>query len=183
MEARLQPAAAAHSDALIAGAAAAALPKLGPPPTIRPARWRHVLNESLQWAEASVPAFECSDADVTLTYWYRWRLFHLHMRRGDKLSACSSPLGCWVRTGLACNPVHSRLQPRALEAATACTRGCNPTCQVLTEFLRKVFWSGPHNTIVAPAGHHIMEGRWLRDDTVIDDYARFWLRQRVGGAA
>lgn len=140
MEARLQPAAAAHSDALIAGAAAAALPKLGPPPTIRPARWRHVLNESLQWAEASVPAFECSDADVTLTYWYRWRLFHLHMRRGDKLSACSSPLGCWV----------------------------------LTEFLRKVFWSGPHNTIVAPAGHHIMEGRWLRDDTVIDDYARFW---------
>jgi energy-coupling factor transporter ATP-binding protein EcfA2 len=25
-----------------------------------------------------------------------------------------------------CNPVHSRLQPRALEAATPCTRGCNP---------------------------------------------------------
>jgi hypothetical protein len=53
-----------------------------------------------------VPAFECSDDDVTLTYWYRWRLFHLHMRRGDKLSACSSPrLGCWVRTGLACSRV------------------------------------------------------------------------------
>ena len=88
-----------------------------------------------------MPAFECSDDDVTLTYWYRWRLFHLHMRRGDKLSACSSPTeGCWV----------------------------------LTEFLNKVFWSGPHNTIVAPAGHHIMEGRWLRDDAIIDDYARFW---------
>ena len=54
--------------------------------------------------------------------------------------------------------------------------------QVLTEFLRKVFWSGPHNTIVAPAGHHIMEGRWLRDDTIIDDYARFW-RTRLGGSA
>ena len=58
-----------------------------------------MLNESLPWAQTSVPAFECSDDDVTLTYWYRWRLFHLHMRRGDKLSACSSPrLGCWVRT-------------------------------------------------------------------------------------
>lgn len=45
---------------------------------------------------------------------------------------------------------------------------------VLTEFLRKVFWSGPHNTIVAPAGHHIMEGRWIRDSSVVDDYARFW---------
>ena len=45
-------------------------------------------------------------------------------------------------------------------------------CWVLTEFLRKVFWSGPFNTIVAPAGHHIMEGR-LHDRSVVDDYARF----------
>ena len=42
------------------------------------------------------------------------------------------------------------------------------------------FCSGPHNTIVAPAGHHIMEGRWLRDETVIDDYARFWLGLGLG---
>ena len=174
VEAQLQPEAAARSAA----------PRLGPPPTIDPARWKHVLNESLQWADASVPAFECSDDDVTLTYWYRWRLFHLHMRRGDKLSACSSPrLGCWVRTSSpatrcsrGCNPVYARLQPRAVKAATPFVH------QVLTEFLRKVFWSGPHNTIVAPAGHHIMEGRWLRDDSIIDDYARFW-RTRHGGSA
>ena len=114
-EAQLQPEAAARSAASIQPALA---PRLGPPPTIEPARWKHVLNESLLWAEVanpnpnpnpnqtSVPAFECSDDDVTLTYWYRWRLFHLHMRRGDKLSACSSPrLGCWVRTGLACSRV------------------------------------------------------------------------------
>ena len=44
---------------------------------------------------------------------------------------------------------------------------------MITEFLRKVFWSGPHNTIVAPAGHHIMEGRWLRAAALIDRYARF----------
>ena len=103
-DAQLQPKAAARSAA--SAVAAVALPRLGPPPTIEPARWKHVLNESLQWAETSVPAFECSDDDVTLTYWYRWRLFHLHMRRGDKLGACSSPrLGCWVRTRLACGPV------------------------------------------------------------------------------
>ena len=125
-EAQLQPEAAARSAA----------PRLGPPPTIDPARWKHVLNESLQWADASVPAFECSDDDVTLTYWYRWRLFHLHMRRGDKLSACSSPrLGCWVRTASpatrwsrGCNPVYARLQPRAVKAATPCSQGCNPVC-------------------------------------------------------
>ena len=115
--------------------------KLGPPPRVDPSKWKHVLNESLAWVEETVPHFECADADVTLTYWYRWRLFHLHMRRGDKLRACSSPAeGCWV----------------------------------VTEFLHKVFWSGAHNTIVAPAGHHMMEGRWLRDASVIDDYARFW---------
>ena len=125
-EAQLQPEAAARSAA----------PRLGPPPTIDPARWKHVLNESLQWADTSVPAFECSDDDVTLTYWYRWRLFHLHMRRGDKLSACSSPrLGCWVRTASpatrwsrGCNPVYARLQSRAVKAATPCSQGCNPVC-------------------------------------------------------
>ena len=47
-------------------------------------------------------------------------------------------------------------------------RGCSSEegCWVLTEFLHKVFWSGPHNTIVCPAGHHIMEGRWLRDEAI-----------------
>ena len=111
------------------------------PPSISLDPFKSVLNESRGWAEANVPAFEADDADVTLAYWYRWRLFHLHMRRGPKGPGCPRE-GCWV----------------------------------VTEFLRKVFWSGPHNTIVAPAGHHIMEGRWLRDERVIDDYARFWFR-------
>ena len=99
-----------------------------PAPLITLGAWSHILNESLSWAEQTVPRFICSDADVTTTYWYRWRLFNLHMRRGAKGGSCAAE-GCWV----------------------------------LTEFLRKVFWSGPHNTIVAPAGHHIMEGRWIHD--------------------
>ena len=45
----------------------------------------------------------------------------------------------------------------------------------VTEFLPKVAWSGKDNTIVCPAGHHLREGRWLRDPQFIEDDARFWL--------
>ena len=48
----------------------------------------------------------------------------------------------------------------------------------VTEFLPKVPWSGKDNTIVCPAGHHLREGRWLRDPKYIADYARFWLADR-----
>ena len=45
----------------------------------------------------------------------------------------------------------------------------------VSEFLPKVPWSGKDNTIVCPAGHHLREGRWLRDWRFIEDDARFWL--------
>ena len=45
----------------------------------------------------------------------------------------------------------------------------------VTEFLPKVSWSGKGNTIVCPAGHHLREGRWLRDPQPVREYARFWL--------
>lgn len=47
---------------------------------------------------------------------------------------------------------------------------------VVTEFLPDVNWSGKHNTIVCPVGHHFYEGRWLHDAQILDDYAVFWLR-------
>lgn len=34
---------------------------------------------------------------------------------------------------------------------------------VITEFLPKVGWSGKHNTIIAAVGHHLYEGRWLKN--------------------
>ena len=90
---------------------------------------------------AEAPHFECEDEDITATYWYRWRLFRLHMvRRQQRARGCGKPEGCWV----------------------------------LTEFLRKVWWGGAFGTIVCPASHHIMEGRWLRDEAILDEYARFW---------
>lgn len=48
---------------------------------------------------------------------------------------------------------------------------------VITEFLPKVPWSGKHNTISCPAGHHFHEGRWLRDPKYLNDYAVFWFRK------
>ena len=45
----------------------------------------------------------------------------------------------------------------------------------ITEFLPKVSWSGKDNTIVCPAGHHLREGRWLRDPRYVRDDAVFWL--------
>ena len=52
---------------------------------------------------------------------------------------------------------------------------------VITEFLPKVPWSGKHNTINCPAGHHIYEGRWLRDPIYIADYIDFWLNKSGDG--
>jgi hypothetical protein len=52
---------------------------------------------------------------------------------------------------------------------------------VITEFLPKVNWSGKHNTISCPAGHHFREGRWIRDPEYLDDYAVFWFRK--GGSS
>ena len=48
---------------------------------------------------------------------------------------------------------------------------------VITEFLPEVSWSGKHNTISCPAGHQFREGRWIRDQKYLDDYAVFWVRK------
>ena len=48
---------------------------------------------------------------------------------------------------------------------------------VVTEFLPQVGWSGKHNTINCPAGHHFYEGRWLHNRKYLDEYAVFWFRK------
>jgi hypothetical protein len=48
-----------------------------------------------------------------------------------------------------------------------------PVGFVVTEFLPKVGWSGTYNTINCPVGHHLYEGRWIRDPKIINDYTRF----------
>ncbi|MGL5849199.1 MAG: MGH1-like glycoside hydrolase domain-containing protein, partial [Phycicoccus sp.] len=46
---------------------------------------------------------------------------------------------------------------------------------VVTEFLGPVGYSAPGGAISAAAGHHIYEGRWLRDSRYLDDYVDYWL--------
>lgn len=47
---------------------------------------------------------------------------------------------------------------------------------VITEFLPKVGWSGKHNTINAAVGHHIYEGRWLKNaGKYLKSYIEFFL--------
>jgi len=52
---------------------------------------------------------------------------------------------------------------------------------VITEFLPAVPWAGKHNTINCSAGHHIYEGRWLRNPEFVLDYIDFWLKKSDDG--
>ncbi len=52
-----------------------------------------------------------------------------------------------------------------------------PDGWVVTEFLPNVSWAGKHNTIACPLGHHLREGRWLRDASILEDYIRFMVTQ------
>jgi len=52
---------------------------------------------------------------------------------------------------------------------------------VITEFLPEVPWAGKHNTINCSAGHHIYEGRWLRNPEFVLDYIDFWLNKSDDG--
>ena len=44
---------------------------------------------------------------------------------------------------------------------------------VVTEFLPDVGWAGAENTIACPFGHHVREGRWIRNGEYLDGYIDF----------
>jgi hypothetical protein len=95
-------------------------------------------NESAaQWMVANVPLFDCPDADLEKTYYFRWWTYRKHIR----------------------NTPHGR---------------------VITEFITPVSHAGPYNTISCAFGHHLAEGRWLRDQGPLDEYTHFWFRSGVG---
>lgn len=51
-----------------------------------------------------------------------------------------------------------------------------PSGRVLTEFITPVSHAGPYNTVACAYGHHLDEGRWLRDQSLLDEYTHFWFR-------
>ncbi|MCA2214229.1 MGH1-like glycoside hydrolase domain-containing protein [Jidongwangia harbinensis] len=52
---------------------------------------------------------------------------------------------------------------------------------IVSEFLGPVGYSAPNGGINAAAGHHLYEGRWLRDTRYLDDYLEYWLRGSGSG--
>ncbi|KAM7204984.1 carbohydrate-binding module family 13 protein [Rhypophila sp. PSN 637] len=44
-----------------------------------------------------------------------------------------------------------------------------------SEFLKPVSYGAPYGGINAAAGHHIIEGRWLRDQKYVRDIVNYWL--------
>lgn len=57
-----------------------------------------------------------------------------------------------------------------------------PKGRVITEFIAPVSHAGPYNTVSCALGHHVTEGRWLRDESLLDDVARFWYQSGPNGA-
>lgn len=51
-----------------------------------------------------------------------------------------------------------------------------PAGFIVDEFLPPVPWAGKYNSISCAAGHHLYEGRWIREGKYLDDYSRFWFR-------
>lgn len=50
---------------------------------------------------------------------------------------------------------------------------------VITEFLQKVGYADDYGVINCPAGHHIYEGRWLRNPKYIKSYLNFYLNDSL----
>ncbi|MGO9259161.1 MAG: MGH1-like glycoside hydrolase domain-containing protein [Bryobacteraceae bacterium] len=53
---------------------------------------------------------------------------------------------------------------------------------LVTEFLKPVKHAAEYNALSCAFGHHVAEGRWLRDPQFIDGDVHFWLRSGVGGS-
>lgn len=70
--------------------------------------------------------------------------------------------------------------PRAPPTVPAASADVDAAAWVVTEFEPQVAWAGVANTIACSAGHHFIEGRWLRDSRPMDEYARFWFTDGGG---
>lgn len=56
------------------------------------------------------------------------------------------------------------------------TYGDPATGYIFSEFIDRPFWSGAYGAISCPLGHQFYEVRWLDDDRIVKDFARYWFR-------
>lgn len=54
------------------------------------------------------------------------------------------------------------------------TYGSPETGYTFTEFIDRPFWSGAYGAISCPLGHQLYEARWLKDRSIVEDFARYW---------
>jgi hypothetical protein len=54
------------------------------------------------------------------------------------------------------------------------TYGSPATGYTFTEFIDRPFWSGAYGAISCSLGHQLYEARWIRDPTIVQDFARYW---------
>lgn len=85
------------------------------------------------WLQKNVPRFECPDAAVEETYWFRWWA----LRKQLRLDSGSGR-------------------------------------HVFGEFITRA------RPVSSALGHHLMEGRWLRDQQYHDEYTLYWFRGKEG---
>src|SRR5690606_11530716 len=52
-----------------------------------------------------------------------------------------------------------------------------PEGTIVTEFIEPVKHAGRYNALSCALGHHIYEGRWLRDTQYVNQYIRYWLEK------
>ena len=55
-----------------------------------------------------------------------------------------------------------------------------PAGFIFTEFITPVKHAGKYNGISCALGHHIYEGRWLKDQKYLDQYVHFWVLKDKG---
>lgn len=56
-----------------------------------------------------------------------------------------------------------------------------PVGFIFTEFIEPVKHAGKYNSVSCALGHHLYEGRWLKDNIYLDDYIKFWLYEADKG--
>ena len=108
---------------LLAVPTGAAEPLLAPQPLLdRETFWD---NRDWDWYRANVPFFECPDADIQTTYYYRWELLTKHLTYGSANSGYSF-------TEFIDRPfwsgAYERFRARPATTSTRPRSRCTPTC-------------------------------------------------------
>jgi hypothetical protein len=128
----------------------------GPYYLLKPETFATPLGDDLAWASENIPLFESANSTLDLVYYFRWRTYKSHIHPTN----CSS----------------AKVPPGAIQPSKKCFNRTDGIDFVVTEFSPNVGWADPHyNTINCAAGHHMLEGGWLRQPTYMDSYTRWWV--------